>query len=231
MIVSTKIAKMFKQCGFVNIDYLVKNRLETNPSKILNVLNRDWRKWVKPVCMLDGGGLDPNFGYETAGGTEKSCLNRITGSVFTTSESGTADSITAYIRATDPYYSEYGRYKYAIYKHSDLSLVGVTEEGVVPGGGFADAWKTLNFTEPKPSLTASIEYILVSWGLPGPQTDVEMHYNAGDVNQGHYQSLAYDTFPDPLVPTHENNKYSIYCTYTAAAVGIASKRLLVGVGL
>ncbi|GAI34999.1 unnamed protein product, partial [marine sediment metagenome] len=46
MIVSTRIAKMFKHPGFVNVDYLVRKKIDAPISSILNVLNRDWRKWV-----------------------------------------------------------------------------------------------------------------------------------------------------------------------------------------
>lgn len=108
MIVSTKIAKMFKDCGFVNIDYLVESKLERSPSKILNILNRDWRKWVKPVCMLgdvktmfDGGGLDPTFGYispyvgkSSVGGQQCMWACR-----FTMPEAGNIMSITAYVKS------------------------------------------------------------------------------------------------------------------------------------
>jgi hypothetical protein len=218
MIVSTKIAKMFKECGFVNIDYLVRNRLETNPSKILNILNRDWRKWVKPLCMFDGGGLDPNFGYETQGASSQDITDRITGSVFTCPEAGTATSITFYNDGTTGV-----TYKCAIYKHSDLSLIASSSASTSAG----TSWNTI-------SISASLEatdYILVVWSASyiGP---IRLTYDAGATNQGHYQTKTYNgNFPNPLVPTHENRKYSVYCTYTAAAVGIASKRLLVGVGL
>lgn len=75
---NTKIAKMFKHPGFVNIDYLVENKLETNPSKILNILNRDWRKRVKPLSMFNGGGLDPTDTFQAFDG------GRVFGDVWNT---------------------------------------------------------------------------------------------------------------------------------------------------
>ena len=206
------IAKMFKNCGFVNIDYLVRNRLETKPSKILNILNRDWRKWVKPVCMLDGGGLDPNFGYETIGTAGYDTLeDGIYGSVFTIAEDGTADLIKAAIRCT----VEAKKMKCAIYKHSDLSLVGQTEEVLVPVTDPAN-WITFNFTAPKPSLTANTAYILVAWSYSSVGY-ARLSFDAGDANQGHWQLLTYNGFPNPLNPGHADFKYSIYCTYTTLA--------------
>ena len=210
MIVNRKIAGLFKNPGFVNIDYLVKNKLETDPSKILNILNRDWRKWIKPLCMFDGGGLDPTFGYGTAGSSSAFKENVIIGSVFDCPESGTAQSITAYIHTGGKEGTE--KVKFGIYLHSDLSFVGSTEEFAIGTTPFT-GWKTLNFTTPPSSSATS--YILVVWATVF--SNFYIYYDAGNTNQGHYQSLTYGTFPDPLVPTHDDNKYSIYCTYTTAA--------------
>ena len=213
MIVSRKIAEMFKHCGFVNVDYLVQNKIYAEPSKILNILNRDWRKWVKPVCMFDGGKpLDPNFGYETIGTSSYYGANYIRGSVFTCPESGTADSISWYNKYA--FSGVVKAVKCAIYKHSDLSFVGVTEELIA---GAANTWITHNFTVPKPDLI-NTQYILVWWSRG---SYAEIAYDTGETDQGHYQYLYYNSFPDPLDPAHENCKYSIYCTYTVAG-GVAN---------
>ena len=146
----------------------------------------------------------PNFGYESVGGSYQSCYKRISGSVFTCLEDGIADSISAYGWFNGFFH------KVAIYKHSDLSLVGETESARVYGSG----WGVFNFVDPKPSLTADTEYILVLW-TSGSNTRI--YYTAGDADQGHYQSKTYTAFPNPLVPIHEDRKYSIYCTYTPSA--------------
>jgi len=39
-------------------------------------------------------------------------------------------------------------------------------------------------------------------------------YVTGDADQGHYDTEPYGDFPNPLVPSHLNDKYSIYCTYS-----------------
>ena len=80
---------MFKHPGFVNIDYLVENKLERNSSKILNILNRDWRKWVKPVCTkpnpktLDP--LDPTYTWQV-GQSSDDCRRRLVPSEFSLTE-------------------------------------------------------------------------------------------------------------------------------------------------
>jgi hypothetical protein len=165
------------------------------------------------------------FGYESKGANYQSCGNRITGSVFTINEDGTLDKITVWL------YSGAGatiHAKCAIYKHSDLSLVGVTEERFIK---FEDIAYDFNFSDPKPSLDASTEYIPVVWGRTA-DGNLYCYYDAGDTNQGHYDSEAYNSFPNPLVPTHENRKYSIYCTYTpsggATQVSVVGSTVLSG---
>jgi hypothetical protein len=163
------------------------------------------------------GGLDPNFGYETIGTytatiyTTTTDTSYIRGSVFTVTEAGTADSITAALRRAT---AGSATVRFALYKHSDLSLVGQTTlTSLSLTTGFA--WYTLNFPAPKPSLIANTEYIIVACSEAATGS-VSIAYDAGATNQGHYQEqIDWDgTFPDPLVPTHENNKYSIYCSYT-----------------
>jgi len=164
-----------------------------------------------PQSIIDRGKypllIDPTFGYTTAGSSYISIGNYIRGSVFT-GAAGTGDSISVYLQT----YSAC-RYKFNIYKHSDLSQVtnGQTAEGTGDG---STGWKTLNFVS-SPTLEA-IDYVLVAWSEVIGKNTTYIWYDAGNTNQGHYQNLTYGTWPNPLVPTHDNNVYSIYCTYTAA---------------
>lgn len=158
--------------------------------------------------------IDPNFGYETAGRSDQSIIDRISGSWFTCPEAGTGDSITAYIGmdpgpvAPPPTQSV----RYAIYKKSDNSFVEETEEYSSTSIIKAE-WITLNLLT-SPSLQ-NIDYWLVAWGGSTGSGDVWLFYDS-DTNGG-YQDQTYNSFPDPWSPTSENKKYSIYCTYTAAA--------------
>jgi len=156
--------------------------------------------------------IDPSFGYETAGKSQQLTKNRISGSWFTCPESGTGESITAYIDLipgpTLPPPTQSVRY--AIYKKSDNSFVEETEEY---SGITASGWRTLNL-KTSPSLE-NIDYWLVAWGGSTGQGDVILYYDTG--TNGGYQNQTYNSFPDPWSPTSENKKYSIYCTYTAVA--------------
>jgi len=214
MIVSRKIAEMFKHCGFVNIDYLVENKLETDPSKILNILNRDWRKWVKPLCMRDGG--DPIFGYDTMGSQRTGCtFDGLWGSLFTMgAEDGTADSMTTAVASGSG--SAFDQpMKLAIYLHSDLSLVGGTEELVNPLTT-TPTWYTHNFNAPKPSVSANMDYLLMNFF--DYVSTLNIIYDDGATDQRHIVFQTYNGFPDPLGTVyHGNQKSSIYCTYTTAA--------------
>jgi hypothetical protein len=166
---------------------------------------------------LVGEGLDPNFGYETIGGSasdmESGGVGYIKGSIFSIPDAGTADSITVALKR---YVAGSDKFKCAIYKHSDLSLVGGTEERTL-SMTTSFAWYTFNFNAPKPSLTANEVYLLVVWAKYTTQY-LYIAWAAGDANQGHYRAVAYNGFPDPWSPApyHDAHKYSIYCTYTVS---------------
>ena len=204
---------MFKRCGFVNVDYLVKNKIYAEPSKILNILNRDWRKWVKPVCMFDGGGLDPfdpNFGNENAGASWYSVLvNRMIGSPFTSpADVGTANSITFRGRA------DVGtvNVKAVLVKASDLTIVtnGIGNPVSCPT---TLAWYTSTFATP-PTLTPNISYVLML--IPDATFRFYYDYVAYTSKQDTTNSYA-----SPTNPTDAGNiadfKGSIYCSYTTLA--------------
>lgn len=169
------------------------------------------------------------FGYETLGTVGKTSLSgNIVGSIFTITEAGTADSITAGLILFSATVT--AKTKCAIYKHSDLSLVGVTEERTI-AYPFPAAWYTFNFSAPKPSLTASTEYILVAWAsIISGDGNPRLVYDDGDTNQGLNQVIAYNDFPNPLVPSsYADRKHSIYCTYTTALpTGLGSQPLSKG---
>jgi hypothetical protein len=164
--------------------------------------------------------LDPNFGYETMSTDYPDAIEDIIrGSVFSITEDGTADSITVGLHSS----ATAGRWtvKCAIYKHSDLSLVGATAQRTNLAIATSGTWYTFTFADPKPSLFSGTAYVLVVWAKNDASYTLYLHGTTGTTNQGHYQGITYDGFPDPLVPTHNTRKSCIYCTYTVAPSGYA----------
>lgn len=156
------------------------------------------------------------FGYTTIGTTGAVALdNVIYGSLFTmNAEYGLASSITC---ALDKFSSTGTTWtvKCAIYRHSDLKLIGQTlESPITPTTSMA--WYTFNFAT-SPGLSNGVQYVLVAWAN-NPTGTLQMAYLTGTSNQGHHISSTYTTnFPDPLPsPTHNAYQCSIYCTYTVS---------------
>lgn len=168
------------------------------------------------------------FGYTTIGGSGETISSATTeyikGSLFTCPENAEAQSITVALRRLAAGSDDA---KCAIYKHSDLSLVGVTEEkNLNLTTGFQ--WFTFNFTGTKPSLTKDVEYVLVVWA-DYTASDIILAFTTGATNQAHRQAQTYNSFPDPYVPLHYNYKHSIYCTCrTLEYVEIPATRVKMG---
>ena len=152
--------------------------------------------------------VDPTFGYETIGSSYQDIHNYIYGSKFL-GASGTIDSVSAVCRA----YSYKVKYKVGVYLHSDSSKV--CESSVEMPTGWSDyKFHTFNITG-SPSISA-VDYVLVVGGKDyNDYYRAWTKYDSGDTNQGHYKDITFPTFPDPASFTHNNNKFSIYCTYTA----------------
>jgi len=150
-----------------------------------------------------------SFGYETKGSSSyTSMYNYIFGSEFSCPETGTATTMTAYMKCPA---SGYG-FQMGIYKSSDKSLVGDTLE--YRSTGAVDTWVTINI-ESGGSLTAQ-NYYLVIWQ---DDNGMEFYYDAG-------ANAAYDeetytgvnpAFPNPWDQTDwGDKKFSIFCNYTTA---------------
>jgi hypothetical protein len=117
-----------------------------------------------------------------------------------------------------------GSARAAIYNHSTGALVGQTEERFWDWGqhDFPE-WDTFNFSSPKPSLVAGTDYILVAWAWNiDDYSYANMYYDNGDGTiQGHIKwedTGGWGNFPSSITNfTHQDAKYSIYCTYTPSA--------------
>jgi len=183
-------------------------------------LNIDEKKGVLTITLpqefLDSAAypvsIDPTFGYTNVGASGLSnSQDVIYGSWFTCPESGTAESITAYIQHSASGYNG----KCALYKKSDGSLVQGTLEVEVPT---TVQWVTFDFaTTPQ---IENIDYWIVVWlqGQGFPPLSHSIYFDS-ETGKGGITYTSYNSFPDPWNPTLEDKKYSIYCTYTAGGGG------------
>lgn len=154
------------------------------------------------------------FGWEDVGALDSAISSFsweiIYGSVFTIAANGKATRISVALKRGA---AGSDKVKCAIYKHSDLSRVGVTDQ-VTTSLTTSYAWYDFPFSGTKPSLVNGTAYVLVVWADYTSKIIFLARYS-GDVNQAHYQGdQTYNGFPDPLNPTHGDIKASIHCDYT-----------------
>lgn len=153
-----------------------------------------------------------NFGFEIKGGTSYNILNYIMGSKFPAT-AGTPISVTAYILNTsgDPQEVEYG-----VYLDSDASRVAFTDTpgtNTVPGDH--DANYLINLGTVDKDLTAADHHI-VWWNAA---INLNFYFNTV-VGSSAYdaETFAAGSFPNPWAKTvWGDRKFTIFCTYTAAA--------------
>lgn len=167
--------------------------------------------------------LDPNFGYETIGGTNPAYIeDDLVGSLFTSpADADTADSITFRTVAL----TINGNAKGVLVLHSDLNIV---TNGV--GGATAEttteSWNTSTFGT-SPSLSPSTPYVLM-WIHDGSSFGFNhrLRYDVGDADQGHIDlTNSYAAPQNPIGAGHTTRKHSIYCTYTEAAPPVGGDAL------
>jgi hypothetical protein len=146
------------------------------------------------------------FGYTTAGGSYTTVTaNYMYGSVFTSpAYSGmTVQNVTFRGRTG----SGTANVKGVLVRHSDLTIVAVGNPVSV---STTLNWYTSTFSSP-PSLSANTEYVIMLI----PSASTRFYYGSGSANQGHYDSTnSYTTPTNPTDAAHNNNQYSIYCTFT-----------------
>ncbi len=155
--------------------------------------------------------IDPNFGYETAGSSSTAqAADWMIGALFTSpGDVDTADSLTF---STSTGAGTSG--KAVLVAHGDSTILTNGVGDAVALSASQD-WNTSTFGT-SPSLSASTAYVLLfvfdgNWVA---------YYDSGDTNQGHYDTS--NSYASPTNPSlsHLNNKYSIYCTYTASGGGV-----------
>jgi len=133
---------------------------------------------------------------------------KIRGSWYTCPENGTAESISAYITP----YDTGDKFKFAIYKKSDNSLVGETEE--VTGFSTVAQWITADFSIPKP-VFENTDYYIVAIAEKAGAFAPGIASQSNNPGKGAWQTRSYNLgFPNPWNPTTDNYNFSIYLNYT-----------------
>jgi len=182
---------------------------------------QDWLETAKTPIWID-----PTFGYTSDGESSEGLAGGvIVGSLFTSpSDVSTADNMTFYVRDAmgDDTYG-----KGVIVKHSDLTIInnGVGSPSIMfPYVWESSDWRTSTFST-SPSLSPSTDYILMAI-TSNPLSSWYFSYDSGSTNQGHTEPNSYSSPTDLSDPQHNNNKYSIYCTYTAGGAAAPEKPVL-----
>jgi len=131
------------------------------------------------------------------------------GTAATTGEvGGTLDSISMYLSKFDA-----GNKVKCIVQNADLTLLGVTEERT---DGGPNGWFTFNFSEPKPTVTASTKYFIGA--ICDGTDDVDAAYSNDNYLEGvmrktvSYGSSEVDF--DSWTETNGNNHLHVLGTYT-----------------
>ena len=146
------------------------------------------------------------FGYTTLGSGSYEEADYMFGSKYALSETGVVSKLTVGIgdglRSSDV--------KCAIYD-SSFNLLATTQEVNVPIQ--AKDWVDFPFASP-PTLSAGNYWLVVI-----SKSIINKWNDAGDPNQGFYESQSYATaFPASFAPdVYENKKWSIYATDTPKA--------------
>ncbi len=160
------------------------------------------------------------FGYDTMGTTSETAFDGImVGSMF---DGIAGDGVSITVGIDDK--GGVPQAKGCLYKHSNSTKItnGETEQ-LALGGNNTPTWETYNFST-APTLVSQ-EYVIVFSSQNQMYIDPALKYDDGDTNQGHYEALSPDlNFPATANFSHNNNKYSIYCTYTAEA---AERRIII----
>jgi len=151
----------------------------------------------------------PTLGNTATGTSYQTASNYLRGSPFQASETGTVQSISAYLYVT----STYRHIKAAIYTASGTLVDSTLEVTGLSGGA---QWVTFTFSGAQPNLTSGTTYILVIWADSGGSS-VYLYYSSTSTNVGRFYSYNYRTsWPSPVSFNNDNRVYCIYCTYESS---------------
>jgi hypothetical protein len=153
------------------------------------------------------------FGDKVAHSAAISIEGGIRGSNYTCLVTCTAQNITVYLGDSSTSNDWTGKVKCGVYVKGTSVYVGTTEEKTITltMNNANRGWFVFNFTGGL-LLTGSVQYILCCWA-ESKTGYCEMGQQTGKATR-HTQTLAYGSWPAPLVPTNSSNlNLSIYCSY------------------
>ena len=146
------------------------------------------------------------FGYTTAGSSYRTVsANYMYGSVFTSPAYSGMTVQNLRFRGRGSFGT--ANVKGVLVRHSDLTIVAVGNPVSI---STTANWYTSTFSS-SPSISASTDYVIMLI----PDASTRFYYGTGTTKQGHYdRTNSYTTPANPTDATHNNNQYSIYCTFT-----------------
>jgi len=153
------------------------------------------------------------FGYETIGEYAKyDSVNKMIGSFFTPSSSGTITNIKHYSSGYSHNFTYDGNLKTIIVEATGKTIIsnGVSS----PVDMDSKDWYTFTFVT-SPTITGNTEYIL---SIIADTTDERSYFDTGSTGDGiEDSSNSYSSPTNPTDAVDGNKIYSIYATYTAGA--------------
>jgi len=154
--------------------------------------------------------VDPNFGYETKGGTSYLYILYMRTLALTFPDAGTVTSLTGYIFSqTEGANWAFGLYT-GVLDPDSITRVDYSAEG----SGTFDNWSTLA-AQVGYSLGGEAGHLVIH--CTDEETNTVGYYDAGATNEMASTSSTVYSYPLPTTYTCTNNydrKLSIYCTYT-----------------
>ena len=198
---------------------------------ILNIQNGIYSVEI-PQAFLDTAVYpiksNDTFGYTTRGASTSVFDGNLIACSFTgAAGNGTSLTISAMVAN---YSTPTNKIKGAVYDASNNLVTNGTSNEKTDLTGTVGDW-TLNFASPiSPTFTAQTYWLAANGDAAGfPFGEgTQYYYDSGTANQAKYISNAYTSFPPATLSggTNQNNKYSIYATYTPSGGGgtVAKKR-------
>lgn len=154
--------------------------------------------------------IDPTFGYSSAGASEWFVSgNNLFMMGGTPGGAGTGDSISVHGYA---WTSAEGQGALALKSNDNIVSNGLTWTYSMPSGSGNKGWTAMAFQTTKPSISAVGHWVCAVWSYY-----FYLSYDGGSGDGAIDSSSGYPNPPNPTDKSASDNRFSIYCDYTADA--------------